>query len=195
MGATKGIFPYLRNMEPLFNFTGNEAATTEILTQLKAADASSYILDIATLLADEKLSPASLKEVLHKHKIDSISNIKLELLDLLLIYAGMILDDQLIDNAEATNFNFMKRLFGIQEGDFYKHRYAAMQEVLSAQFALIYADNRVDTREAMHHVELQELFDLSYDQFLAFQKEEVNRSLKSGAEPLDLDTVKLPDNE
>ena len=54
--------------------------------------------------------------------------------------------------------------------------------------------NKIDGNESSFKVDLQELFDLSYDQFLEFIDKEVNEALQRGASLNDLDTVyKLPE--
>lgn len=53
-------------------------------------------------------------------------------------------------------------------------------------------DNEVDLRESIHKVNLQEIFDLSYDQFEKFKETEVIRALERGADISKLDTINIP---
>lgn len=88
----------------------------------------------------------------------------------------------------------MKRVFRIKEGDFYNQRYYEVEDVLNRQFERIYADNQIDNDEAILKVGLQEMFDLSYDQFLELVDKEVKVALYRGGDLSDLDTVfKLPE--
>lgn len=57
---------------------------------------------------------------------------------------------------------------------------------------MIYLDNTVDSLEALHNVELQQLFNLSYDQFDEFKNREIQRAIEQGADITSLDTAKIP---
>ena len=46
----------------------------------------------------------------------------------------------------------------------------------------------MDNNEAMMKIDLQRLFDLSYDQYLAFEQRAVEEALSNGANIEDLDT-------
>ena len=68
------------------------------------------------------------------------------------------------------------------------HLYADVELLLEKQFEHMYQDNRIDTMEALQKVDLQELFDLSYDQFLEVCNKAAKAALARGADPTDLDT-------
>ena len=57
-----------------------------------------------------------------------------------------------------------------------------------AQLHNIQSDNVVDKTEALMKVDLQEMFGLSYDQFLKIENEVSKESISKGAKPFDLDT-------
>lgn len=155
---------------------------------------SNYINEIVELIYSNDFDRTNLNEVLRKYNIKRIENIKEELLDLLLLYVNLILNDNIIDENEAGNVKLLKRVFKIREGDFYSYRYYEIEEVLNRQFERIYSDNQVSKEEALFKVGLQELFDLGYDQFLNLVNEEVKVVLYRGGDLNDLDTVfKLPE--
>ena len=56
------------------------------------------------------------------------------------------------------------------------------------QLEMMYFDNKIDSKEAEYKVRLQELFNLSYDQFLSFEKDAVKSALEKGAKISELDT-------
>ena len=126
---------------------------------------------------------------MHEHNITQIQDVKEEILDMLLFYINFILNDNAITENEAVNLKLLKRFFKIEEGDFYNYRYSQIEEILNRQFEIIYANNQIDTAEALHKVGLQELFDLSYDQFLQLIHEKVKAALERGASINELDTV------
>ena len=163
-------------------------------TILSIENFSDYINEIVELIHTNEFGRQNLDEVLKRHNIKRIEDIKEELLDLILVYINLILNDNVITENEAANVKILKRVFRIKEGDFYNQRYYEVEDVLNRQFERIYSDNQIDTEEAVLKVGLQELFDLSYDQFLELVDLEVKASLYRGGDLSDLDTVfKLPE--
>lgn len=155
---------------------------------------SKYISDIAELVYNENIDVENLNAVLEEYDIAKIQDIKEELLDLLIVYINLILNDHILTENEKTNVQLLKTIFRIDEGDFYKFRYDEVEDILNRQFIRIYRDDdKIDQDEALHKVALQQLFDLSYDQFLEFKEKEIISALERGADLKDLDTVfKLP---
>ena len=83
-------------------------------------------------------------------------------------------------------------MFKIHEGDFYNIKYSEIEDILDRQLESMYQDNNINNEEALQKVELQELFNLSYDQFLELSAKAVKAAIDRGADPLDLDTfIKL----
>ena len=163
-------------------------------TILSIENFSDYINELTELIHTNELDKLQLDRILNEHRIKQIEDIKEELLDLLLVYINLILNDNVITENESGNLKILKRIFKIREGDFYSHRYDEVQEVLHRQFERMYSDNKIDTEEALLKVGLQELFDLSYDQFADLANEEVKAALYRGANLNDMDTVfKLPE--
>ena len=149
---------------------------------------SDYIKEICTNIRDKSLNKENLESILKKYN-KNLENIKEEILDMLLDYINFILKDNFITEKEAGNFNLLKRFFKIKEGDFYNYRYQQVKNILNKQFQIIYSDNRINSEEALLKVGLQELFGLSYDQFLEIANEEVKAALERGANLNELDTV------
>ena len=151
---------------------------------------SKPVNEIAKQIQKNKLNIPSLKGILNKHKINKITDLKEEFLDLILAYINIILNDNALTKKELYNVKLLKTIFQIKEQDFYKYRYAAMREVLRKQLMLIYRDDdKIDTAESLYKVDLQELFSISYDQFLEFANEEDFIALFKGSDITDLDSV------
>lgn len=164
-------------------------------TILTIENFSSYINEIVELIHMNELDRSNLDKILKEHRIKQADDIKEEILDMLLVYINLVLNDAVITENEAGNVKMMKRFFKIKEGDFYKLRYDEVADVLHRQFfERMYSDNQIDKDEALHKVGLQELFDLSYDQFLEFANKEDKAALQRGANLTELDTAfKLPE--
>ncbi len=148
-----------------------------------------YIKKICRLIHTDELNQQSVDNILKEYNIIQIEDIKEEILDLILSYINIVLDDNVMTETEAGNVKLLKRFFKVKEGDFYNYRYQKLEGVLSKQFERIYADNKINTDEALHKVGLQELFDLGYDQFLKLVNKEVKAALERGASLDELDTV------
>lgn len=117
------------------------------------------------------------------------NSVKSESLTVITDYIQCILEDNVLDSEEMKTLLALKRFFRINEGDFMRYkRHETIKQILSKQLNLIYLDNKVDKSEAGMKVDLQSLFGLSYDEFLAFEQEAVEEALKNGADISDLDT-------
>lgn len=71
----------------------------------------------------------------------------------------------LISAPDAFDVQALKRIFRIREGEFLCYRVLDVWEILRKEFLRIYSDAFVDRKEELEKVNLQTLFDLSYDQF------------------------------
>lgn len=156
---------------------------------------SDPVLAISQLISTCELSRESIQNVLNKYQIEKITDLKLELLDLLITYAKVILDDHIVSEKERFNIEILKKYFRIKEGDFFTYRYSEVENILHRQFEIIYSDNDVSREEAIHKVALQELFDLSYDQFEIFKQKEISQALDRGADISNLDTTTFPQSK
>ena len=159
---------------------------TEILASNKFSDVAT---EIVNAISKGELDRTSFNSILKAHGIE-INAIKSELLDIILAYINFVLDDDHITEKEADNVKFLKLLLKIKDGDFYKMKFFEIERILDRQFEHMYQDNQINTEEALQKVELQQLFDLSYDQFLHLSDKAVKEALARGADPMELDTFK-----
>ena len=134
----------------------------------------------------------SFSSILTKLEINTIEDFKYDSLDLLIAFSNFILMDDEISESEIQDYTFLKKILKIKEGDFVKYKNFEINEILKREFLKIYADNFVDEKELILNVNLQSLFDLSYDDFEKIKKDEIMTSLILGADPKDLDITKLP---
>jgi len=155
---------------------------------------SSFVQAISEALAAQgHLGRNDLLAIQQSNNVVRLTDYKDELLDILLDYINLALDDHILTSEEVNIVLYLKRLFAIKEGDFYHIRYQYVKEILHRQFERIYQDDdKINAEEAMHKVALQDVFDLSYDQFLAFTEHEVRLALDRGADIKDLDRVRIP---
>ena len=162
----------------------------EVILSIKTF--SNYISDIAEIIYNGSLNSENLNSILSEYKIRNIRKINEELLDLIIVYINLALNDHIISENERTNIELLKRYFKIREGDFIEKRHSEIEDILQRQFERQYSDNKIDKFESVHNVYLQEIFDLSYDQFDKFKKREIINALERGADITELDTATYP---
>ncbi|MDR0789977.1 MAG: hypothetical protein LBO06_04185 [Bacteroidales bacterium] len=148
-----------------------------------------YVRDIALLVGTDKLSTGSIQIILDKYGINSLLDIKIDLLSLLIAYAKIILTDDNITETEKATFKLLTRLFKIKEGDFYKYKTFELSELLHLQFEKLYSDNIITNEESLHNFDIQDIFSLSYAQFETLRENEIKIALDRGANITHLDTA------
>ena len=147
--------------------------------------------EVLCLFAQGSTSPLVVRDVLRKHGI-GVDTLHDESIEVILDFVNVILDDHIITKQEMDALRKLKMLLHVKEGDFIAaHKEEAIENILRREFELIYQDKTVDKNEAAMKVDLQELFGLSYDQFLIFEQEAVEYALKQGADVTNLDTFYL----
>lgn len=159
---------------------------------LSGEDFNEPIADIVELICNRELTRENLKKALSEHQIDRVESIKDDLLDLVLVYIDYVLKDYIITDNEKRNVEFLKKYFKIKEGDFYNRKYYEVEQVLHRQFEKLYFDNNISPQEAEYNFNLQDMFDLSCDQFDRFKGDEICRALDRGASILNLDVSAYP---
>ncbi|MBO7476421.1 MAG: hypothetical protein J6U04_00635 [Salinivirgaceae bacterium] len=144
---------------------------------------------ILQLIIDGKMRLPDVEATLTQIKIKRITDLKDQLVNVMFDYIDLCLEDDVLTQSEMQDFQTLQRFFRIQEGDFIRcHKEREIKNVLTEQLRKIQSDKVVDKSEALMKNDLQAMFGLSYDQFLAIENEVSKESIKNGANPLDLDT-------
>lgn len=161
----------------------------------KGMSFKSYFTEIGDLMFSHTLSKTTIAEVLKKYKIEEIRKHKSDGVNLIIEYVYLILADGHLSLKELENTELLKRIFGIKEGDLLRLKRQEVNEAIEIQMKIILKDNVVDLEEALYIVDLQELFDLSYDQLIEISGKLVNTAIEAGANPLDIDFLYIPDDK
>jgi hypothetical protein len=144
-----------------------------VVAAATAAHRSSAAQSIGRLISAGELGPGAVQEVT-RHLSEKPGALREELLDILMLAIREALKDHRLATEERELISQLKRLFQIREGDFYRLRRSDLQATLQAETRRLLIDEQIDTVEALHQVELQALFDLSYDQYLEVTRNEVS---------------------
>jgi hypothetical protein len=152
----------------------------------KRIELPEYLKIICTKLSVEKINIETINEILYKYNVNA-SMAKVDFLHLIFEYIKLSLEDELLTNEERDHIKYLKKLFQIQPGDFQLHNHLQLEKVIAFQLSKIYEDNFVTPQEALLKVDLQELFDLSFDQMNDYSKKEAILSIQKGAVVEDLD--------
>ncbi len=147
---------------------------------------SDYLREICFAIVNKSISKESIDEILKLNNVN-YSIAKVDFLHLIIEYIKNILEDDILTITEKENVKFLKILFRIQTGDFYYHNKADIEATIASQLSRIYQDNYINDEEALLKVDLQEIFDLSFDQMNDYAKVEAVISIQKGADPKSLD--------
>ncbi|MBO9681640.1 MAG: hypothetical protein J7502_03020 [Flavisolibacter sp.] len=152
-----------------------------------------YVGAILHAVKSKEFHTKEIDEILFTYNINE-SFAKIDFLNVLIEYIRIVLENGALNDEALENIRFFKLLFRINPGDFYLHKKFEIEQIIKYQLAKFYDDNKVSPDEAFLKVEIQELFDLSYDQMNEYAKAEALLLLQQGVNPLALDVL-LTHNE
>lgn len=158
-----------------------------VFSRINEESGDNFVKELSEIMMTGSIFRNQIDLILEKYSIDYEKD-KVKLLDTLFHYMDIVLDDDILTQEELFCIKQFKRIFKIKEGDFYENRADKIVRIMIAQLYKIYLDKKVDKKEALHKVALQELFDLNYDQFNELDLLEVENVLYNGADISDLDT-------
>jgi hypothetical protein len=130
-----------------------------------------YIHNLAETIYDRGWDKQAVHNRLLQDGITRLSDIKEDLLDLLLAYLHIILDDHCIRESEYRDFGLLKILFQISQNDFYDKRYYQVRSVITEQLEYLSEDDVLQPEKSQLNVNLQDMFSLSYDQLRSIKED------------------------
>ena len=157
-------------------------------------DLDENILPLAELFYEKGIAVTK-KDTLSAVKdlgFKNLKDYKENSISLIIHFIYNALNDNKLTQAEKKNIRFLKMTLEVKEGDFGKNKKVKTEvaNIIKTQLRLIYIDDdEIDKEEALHKVDLQEIFGLSYDEFSVFDKFEAQLAIQRGARLENLDTV------
>ena len=96
-----------------------------------------------------------------------------EMVDLVLFFLRWCIEDHKITAAETEALNELRIMLDIHDGDLYRERKDAIRALLERQIDWMEEDFQITYAEELYLVDLQRIFDLSYDQLLELSRPHV----------------------
>lgn len=145
-----------------------------------------YLHAIVFKIMDGNITSLEVDKILFDFKTNH-AIAKVDFLHLIFEFIHLSLHDDLLSTDEKEIIGYLKRIFKISSGDFLLHTNEEVDNVITYQLSRMYSDNLITHDEALLKDDLQELFDLSFDQMNDYSKLEAAISLKQGADIENLD--------
>ncbi len=164
----------------------NENLSTSFLSIKSKLSLTEYLQQVCSSIIDKTITKKAVEEILKTNGIN-YSLAKVDFLHLIFEYIKITLEDDILTATEKENIKFLKILFQIHPGDFYFHNKKEIEATISSQLSRIYQDNYINDEEALLKVDLQEIFDLSFDEMNDYSKVEASISIQKGTDPKHLD--------
>ena len=146
-------------------------------------DLDENILPLAELFYEKGIAVTK-KDTLSAVKdlgFKNLKDYKENSISLIIHFIYNALNDNKLTQAEKKNIRFLKMTLEVKEGDFGKNKKVKTEvaNIIKTQLRLIYIDDdKIDKEEALHKVDLQEIFGLSYDEFSVFDKFEAQLAIQ-----------------
>ena len=147
-----------------------------------------YLIYISKKITTGDISIQEIEKTLVEYNVHH-NVAKLDFINFIFEYIKISFEDNILTDEEKIVINYLKRLFQILPGDFMFHSKGTVESVVCFQLSLLYSDNYITPEEAVMKIELQEIFDLSYDQMNGYSKTEAKISIRQGADLKDLDVL------
>lgn len=135
--------------------------------------------EVASALAQRQLGSGVIPGILRTYGDAHEIWFRKQLLDLVLDFIEAAVTDGAISEKITQDIRSLKEDLGIREGEFFKYRPAEVAAILGQQLDYILEDLQIDTAEDLYQVELQDVFDLSYDQYLQLTRSAFERALET----------------
>jgi hypothetical protein len=152
-----------------------------------------YVREVFSLVKSTQSHSKVIDQFLIDYGINE-SIAKVDFLNITIEYIKLIIEQNAVTEENVENVQLLKILFQIKPGDFFIHKKNEIENLIKYQLAKIYDDNLVSPDEAILKVEIQQLFDLSFDQMNNYAKSEAVGIIQRGIDPRDLDLT-LSHNE
>ena len=134
---------------------------------------SPVMTEVLQTIIERQWSTMRMQEIMVTYSVkDSSASYKKECVDAAIKYVEACLEDDELTQAEINGMTLLKRMLGIEEGDFYKYgKKDLVNALIAKQLNRMYHDGEISKEDEISKVELQGLFNLSYREFEVIERE------------------------
>ena len=134
---------------------------------------SAVMTEVLQTIIERQWSTMRMREIMATYHIkENNAAYKQECVDVAFKYVEVCLEDDELTQAEINGMSLLKRMLGIEEGDFYKFgKKDQVKALIAKQLNKMYQDGEISKEDELSQVELQGLFNLSYREFEAIKHE------------------------
>ena len=125
------------------------------------------IAEVLAVLASGADDPLECAAIADQHGVTDENWYRRDCVDLVLGYVKHVVEDAHLDADAQRDVALLKARLQVAPGEFISHRAIEVSRVLQEQFELLLADGHIDSSEDLYQVDLQAMFDLGYDDYLA----------------------------
>ena len=130
---------------------------------------------VLTMLSGEEFDRRAWEALLDDTGTRREAWFRAQILDLVLGFVTACLDSGPLTDAQIEATRELKRFLDVQPGEFMSVRRAEIAAVLTEQMDIILEDGQIDSSEDLYQVELQSLFDIGYDDYIALTRRAIER--------------------
>ena len=147
-----------------------------------------FLNAILEVIVANGIDPVAMFKFKEEKGIEDIARFKEFTINVVLDYAELCLEDDILAPYEVSCIRDLQLLFRIDGEDYAALRkMERVHDLLIGQLEKLYEDNRIDASEVLVKGELQSLFGLGYADFNAIAKQCAKEALQRGANIKDLD--------
>lgn len=134
---------------------------------------SAVMTEVLQTIIERQWSTMQMREIMATYRVkEGSAAYKQECVDVAIKYVEACLEDDELTQAEINGMTLLKRMLGIEEGDFYKYgKKDQVKALIAKQLNRMYQDGEISKEDEVTKVELQGLFNLSYREFEAIEHE------------------------
>lgn len=123
------------------------------------------------LITSGKMDKDLFLEILNSFGINNVFEAKKELIGIYLSVVYAMIQDKIITEEELLAAKNLKTIFEIKEGELFNEDKNLIQLYLCLQLSYYFKDGVLSDLEELEIVNFQDLFDLTYDQYIEIQHE------------------------
>jgi hypothetical protein len=126
--------------------------------------------ELSSILATGVLDPATFRAHVARHGVRKETWFRLQVLDLAFGFVQATVTDRHLTRESLADIRALTTFLEIPDGEFLEHRPAEIAALLGVQLERILEDLEISSDEELYQLDLQSVFGLGYDDYLALTR-------------------------